>query len=278
MLIYSLMLQNVNFFSLCQQFSDPKDARDDETFEATLFWEYAILPAAAAQPVPAANADTTDGLDSHLPRVDVSTPCNCGRCVRNPLCLVSFATHQAVHESASVLSEDDEDFFPSDKDESDEAETDEGAEGEDEGAVEAEEDEEDEVVTYSENFRVVGTAFEQRYQQAMAICCFLKSEKKEPHIRARHEPDNIKDSNAICFEVNHLEKWFIMGYCSLKKLPKLFKALKRREILKITLSELKRTYIPMEKKNKLFARVSILKSGKWDKDDDKNIYNSQIDI
>ena len=62
--------------------------------------------------MPAANADTTDGLDSHLPRVDVSTSCNCGRCVRNPLCLVSFATHRAVHEGASVLSEDDEDFFP----------------------------------------------------------------------------------------------------------------------------------------------------------------------
>ena len=47
------------------------------------------------------------------------------------------------------------------------------------------------------NFKVVGSYFERRYQQAFSICVFLRTQKKEPQLDVVHEPDNIKDKNAL---------------------------------------------------------------------------------
>ena len=41
---------------------------------------------------------------------------------------------------------------------------------------------------------------------------------------------------------------------------------------------LERQWMPQEIEHKLFGLVSVLKKGKWDKDDAKNKYNSHIDI
>jgi len=53
-----------------------------------------------------------------------------------------------------------------------------------------------------------------------------------------------------------------MGYCPLVKVPKLVRALKKGELLSVTLVDLKRKWMSQEKDYKLFATVSILKKGK----------------
>ena len=69
-----------------------------------------------------------------------------------------------------------------------------------------------------------------------------------------------------------------MRYCPLVKVPKLVRALKKGELLSVTLVDLKRKWMPQKKDYKLFATVSILKKGKWEKDDTNNKYNSCINI
>ena len=49
------------------------------------------------------------------------------------------------------------------------------------------------------------------------------------------EPDNIKDKNALCFQLKHLEKKYVLRYCPLVKVPKLVRALKKGELLSVTL-------------------------------------------
>ena len=49
--------------------------------------------------------------------------------------------------------------------------------------------------------------------------------KKTVQVRAKFEPDNIEDKNAIKFEVLLDDTWYIIGYCGVKKIPKLHKGL-----------------------------------------------------
>lgn len=79
-----------------KQFIDPKDPRDGETFQATLLWNYSIIPAPASQPVPPTQAPNTDAVDDFLPQVDISNAghCNCGKMPNVPYCLVSFSTYR----------------------------------------------------------------------------------------------------------------------------------------------------------------------------------------
>ena len=214
--------------------------------------------------MPPTRAPCTDTVDDFLPQVDLTnaSKCNCGRVPNAPFCIVSFSTHRVPVES------EDEENEESDSDSGEESSEDGDEQGEDE----------EEVTTYAEKFKVVGSSYERRYQQALSICSFLKSQKKEPHLDVVHEPDNVKDKNAIYFQVKHLGKCYIMGYCPLYKVPKLLRALKREEILSMTLLELKRKWMPQEKEYKLFATLSVLKQGKWDKDDSDNKYNSCIDV
>ena len=73
--------------------------------------------------------------------------------------------------------------------------------------------------------------------------------------------------------VFHNEKWHIIGYCGLNKIPKL----KRNEVHSISLDSLKRTYVYREKKLLNSASLIIVKRGLWDKDDPRNHYNRRID-
>ena len=85
-------------------------------------------------------------------------------------------------------------------------------------------------VIYPEKFVVIGSWQEGRYQNALAICMWRRSANKELVFKVEHEPDNIRDTNALKFMVFHNEKWHIIGYCGLNKIPKLKRALHRNEV------------------------------------------------
>ena len=108
--------------------------------------------------------------------------------------------------------------------------------------------------------------------------CDAAKRKKEPiHVRVEFEPDNIEDKNAIKFEVNFDNEWLIIGYCEVKKIPKLRTAMKQKEIKTLSLLFVKREWIPCKSKLCLYACMSIVKKGQWSKDSCTNHYNSNLD-
>ena len=148
---------------------------------------YSIIPAPASQPVPPTQAPNTDAVDDFLPQVDISNAghCNCGKMPNVPYCLVSFSTYRDPLEGEADGREGDDEV---------------GSENAEEETSEQDgehKDDEDEIMTYAEKFKVVGSSFERRYQQALSICVFLRTQKKEPQLDVVHERDNIKDKNAL---------------------------------------------------------------------------------
>ena len=125
-------------------------------------------------------------MDDFLPQVDISNAghCNCGKMPNVPYCLVSFSTYRDQLEGEADRREGDDQV---------------GSEIADEETSEqhSEHEREDETMTYAEKFKVVGSSFERRYQQAWSICVFLRTQKKEPQLDVVHERDNIKDKNAL---------------------------------------------------------------------------------
>ena len=77
---------------------------------------------------------------------------------------------------------------------------------------------------------------------------YRRSNNLKLEFKLEHELDNIRDSNALkC--VWHNEKWYIIGFCGLNKIPKLTRALHRNEAYLISLDGLKRSYAFIEKRH-----------------------------
>ena len=74
---------------------------------------------------------------------------------------------------------------------------------------------------FAETFLGLGSFFFEK--QALCICAYRSSQKPELTFRVKSEPNIIKDCNALKFEVFHNNSWPVMGYCGVKKIPKLKK-------------------------------------------------------
>ena len=127
-----------------------------------------------------------------------------------------------------------------------------------------------------EYFPVVGSNWEMRYQDGLNKCYQMQVRKKKVQLRVEHEPGNISDSNALKFEVYSDGQWFIIGYCGVKKIPKLKRALHRGQVLSLVLCNLRRIWYPVISEFRFSAGINIVKMGRWDKDDPTNRYNSTI--
>ena len=119
---------------------------------------------------------------------------------------------------------------------------------------------------YVESFKVKGSFFQERYQQALLKCDAAKRQKQPISVRVEFEPDNIQDKNAIKFEVYFNNDWHIIGYCDVRKIPKLGKAMNAR-----------REWITWQSKFSFYACESIVKRGQWEKDNHNNHYNSNLE-
>ena len=103
------------------------------------------------------------------------------------------------------------------------------------------EDEREEVTSvelFAESFNVAGSHHEDMYQEALLKC--TRHKKKDVLVRAKFEPDNIQDKNAIKFEVYMDSAWLHIGYCGDKKVPKLNKSLANEEVETVCLVFVKR--------------------------------------
>ena len=240
---------------------------------ATLLWKYDILPAPAAEPVTPRQHQFCDGdaEDEAFPPLDINVDtltCNCKQQPVRPTCLVDGLTvhreeegseeEEEVQEAEQVL----EVLNLSDAEE-------ETSDGDEEAPEE---------VLYAHTFPVIGSWHERRYQQALNICSYRRRARQELTFRCEPEPDNIKDCNAIKFEVFHNNHWYIMGYCGVVKIPKLKQAMHYNQIRCIALKSLKRKYARIEGEFLLSAALVITKSGQWARDYYRNKYNSVITV
>ena len=65
-----------------------------------------------------------------------------------------------------------------------------------------------------------------------------------------------------------------MGYCSVNKIPKLKRAMQKKQLQSIKLDSLKREWSMLKRKFLFYSLLLIVKNGKWDADEPNNNYNS----
>ena len=289
----------LQFLQSIFQFYYPKDSKQQQNLlGCVMLWEFDILPSPTSQPVPPHVPETSDEhLDDSLPPVNLELPasCNCYKKPLNPVCLVNIPVPVGLEEetlgndstsSGQVNNEIEEIQQLTQLLEVEKAIVNSGENvGEDPDDLSAGEEYDNDntgnplgrnVDLYPEKFVVVGSWQERRYQQALAICMWRKSCKKELLFKIEHEPDNVRDKNALKFLVFHNDNWHIIGYCGINKIPKLKSALHQKEVHSISLDSLKRTYAFREQKLLYSASLMIIKESPWNKDDPMNKYNSNI--
>ena len=134
----------------------------------------------------------------------------------------------------------------------------------------------EELEYFSETFSVKGSFWATRYQDALKKAVDLKANGVNVPVRASFESSNLKDKNAITFEVFDSTVWLVIGYCGVEKIPKLTKAIKKDEIISFKLCYIKRQWIPKISEFRFYAGVTITKKDRWDKNDNNNQYNSDL--
>ena len=208
----------------------------------------------------------------HAVDLGMPTTCNCFD-VHHRLCLVEFQRQddQESEDEVNPLSElldciDSENCSNGEE------------EDEEQGNSEQENQEEQHQQQTVEYFAVVGSNWEKRYQDGLPKCYDIKVKKQKVNLRVEHEPDNIADCNALKFEVLCDGQWHIIGYCGVKKIPKLKRALHHNQVVSLELCNLRRIWYPPISEFRFVAGVNIVKTGKWEKDDPYNMHNSSTTL
>ena len=128
----------------------------------------------------------------------------------------------------------------------DSVECDSGEEQSKEETTELEEQEQETV----EYFPVVGSNWEMRYRDGLQKCYEIQQVRKQKaELRVQQESDNISDC--------HDGQWFIIGYCSVKKIPKLKRALHHRQVVSLGLCNLRRLLYPVISEFRFTTGVNI---------------------
>ena len=193
---------------------DPNNL-SEEGHKSTLLWSFEVLPAPAAQFVKPSVVKESP-LDEYFPPViiDAESRCNCAN--PSPYCLVAMIAN-TTENVVSIASEQETDSPAVSSEE-------ECSAGEAVKDVNAKE-------YFTDTFAVKGSFWEGRYQESLIKCVERKAKGENVGVRASFEPDNLRDKNAIKFEVLYFAAWHVIGYCGVEKIPKLTKALRRGELL-----------------------------------------------
>ena len=132
---------------------------------------------------------------------------------------------------------------------------------EDCSAGEESDDGEDEIEYFTETFSVKGSYWEGRYQESLIKCVELKANGENVEVRTCFETDNLRDTNAIKFEVLYFAAWHVIGYRGVEKIPKLTKATRQKEIITCKLNYIKRQWIQPISAFRHYTTVTITKKG-----------------
>ncbi|XP_035678324.1 uncharacterized protein LOC118417063 [Branchiostoma floridae] len=260
------------------EFHAPEDHGNRENLWGTLLWEFEVLQTSRAD---ARQHPLTGGIPSDLPcqrdlyPVDPTLPdadkCNCQRHTNQLHILVNMvAGHQdPIADTLAGLDLSDEDA----------AEGDEGSHSEDEPEDNSDTDAQTQTnddLASGQIFPVVGSSWQACYQESLDKCSALRRDGHEVNVRATFEPSNLKDKNALKFEVFVDSVWSIIGYCPVRTIPKLTRAINKGEVMSIVMDRLKLEYCIPAKKRLYRAYLKIVKKGTWERDNLSFKYNDVI--
>ena len=200
---------------------------------ASIIWDFEIIPAPDVPNVKPVPLRETTAIDQELPPLNLDVKVT-------KKCLVNFDSYreESNDENDDILVDLLDEFR---------LESDEELVEECDRLLDEFQDSEDDTTddenhtNYVQCFKIVGSHWEQRYQDSLEKCHELIINKENVIVRAEPEPNNIRDCNAIKFEVHHGGQWHIMGYCGVKEIPKLKRALHRQTIVSLNILNLKRT-------------------------------------
>ena len=99
---------------------------------------------------------------------------------------------------------------------------------------------------------------------------------KETEIRLRFESDNEKDRNAVIAEALLQNHWKMVGYIPKFKLKKVHSAMKHHELHSVQLINIAYTFYETHNKHYYIPTISLLKSGRWLRNDYNYKYNDDI--
>ncbi|XP_035667161.1 uncharacterized protein LOC118409893 [Branchiostoma floridae] len=256
-------------------FECSKDA-DRQQARGTLLWDTEILPTDyAASILPAVTTDIPADLpyETDIQPVDPNLPypdhCNCqmSESVQSPPILCDMQTESQLDPLVCSL----EDLhFSSDGGESDDQDLN----------AESEEDEDTDNHAASrmsgQIFSVVGSTWHTSCQAVLDKCEKLRREGEDVKVQLAFEPTNIKDRNAIVFEMFIENTWQIVGYCPGPKVPKVTRAMRNGTITEIVMHKLTHAYCFPAKKFMYKVKVKIVKRGSWEGDATDYRFNSVI--
>ncbi len=236
-----------------------------------MLWAFEIVPAPGAQFVRPREPTKESPLDDVFPPVDIMDSARCCNCVNSTgNCLVSMIANEDSQDVDAIGGEDADTASPCESPVSSDEEC---SAGED-----CVVDEDDEIEFFTETFAVKGSYWEGRYQESLVKCMELKANGEIVEVRTCFEMDNLRDRNAIKFEVLYFAAWHVIGYCGVEKIPKLTKAIGQNEIISCKLNYIKRQWIQPVSAFRHYAAVSITKKGRWEKNDPNNKYNSVLTL
>ncbi|XP_019613815.1 PREDICTED: uncharacterized protein LOC109461810 [Branchiostoma belcheri] len=255
------------------KFNCSEDVNKQEVW-GTLLWEVEQLHTdKTAINFPPVAADIPDDLPHGMEfqPVDISLPyvdkCNCLKPIQSPqLPLILVDMSRDMHDPDPVV-DALQDFHLS-EDESDDSQ-------EQDGNTDNQSDDDDRTLS-GQIFAVAGSTWQACYQDALDKCSALRRDGTDVETRAAFEPNNVKDKNAIKFEVFVENCWQVVGYCPGTKVPKLTRAMNKGDVTEIAVHKLQLSYCAPAKKNLYKAYVKIVKKGTWERDSLNYKYNSVI--
>ena len=132
--------------------------------------------------------------------MDPECCCNCVNSSR--YCLVSMIVNSNAEDSQDVVAS-----ASGDADTESPLESPASSEEELCSAGEESDDGEEEIEFFTETFSVKGSYWEGRYQESLVKCMELKTNRENVEVRTCFETDNLRDRNAIKFEVLYFASW-----------------------------------------------------------------------
>ena len=236
---------------------------DEEEYSITCIWEWEQV---TNVPTPPSASISFVGM----PQIEQGT-INCRGCK----CLVVDNSDEGEVENSGDSEGDNSRDSEGDRDDHEgegdnhgdsESESDGGNSGDGDDTARSE-DSDDDTPQFPETVKVVGSPFETRYQEALAIVeeAYAKGEEP-PEVRVELEPDNCQDTNAIKVECKIANDWRIIGYIPKHKIPKFTLCLRRKELVSVKF--LKRPQMelhPYYTAGLTFSIVAV-KVGRWYKD------------
>lgn len=134
------------------------------------------------------------------------------------------------------------------------------------------------LTVHGESFELKGISYHIEFQDTIRRCRANLNQNEPVVTRIDMEPDNGLDKNAIVVQVFKQGHWKTIGYVPGPKVPKVFTASHKNELISTTFQYVTRSYNHALQQFIYIPTITILKYGRWLPNDKNYQYNQNIFI